>query len=184
MWLFREKTLFSIFHKLLVLQMGLSSPHQLNRLSAVRSEEEKGSLNAYSRSQGTNLHFLESILKINSPILGCMRFWPQVGIGFWSCQPPSHSYTKLSKVTYSSGCVHLCSACVLSCSGRVQLFATLCTTARQAPLCPWDSPGKKIGVHCFTLFQGILLTQQSNLHLLPALAGRFFTTSATWEALR
>ena len=52
--------------------------------------------------------------------------------------------------------------------------------------CPWDSPGKNTGVGCHTLIQGIFLTQGSNLHLLhalsPALAGRFFTTSATWEA--
>ena len=56
-------------------------------------------------------------------------------------------------------------------------------------LCPWDSPGKNIGVGCHALLQGIFLTQGSNPHLLsislksPALAGRFFITSATWEAL-
>ena len=51
-------------------------------------------------------------------------------------------------------------------------------------LCPWDSPGKKTGVGCHALLQGIFLTQESNLCLLhiPALAGRFFTTSTTWEA--
>ena len=33
------------------------------------------------------------------------------------------------------------------------------------------------------LFQGIFVTQGFNLCLMsPALAGRFFTTSATWEA--
>ena len=39
-------------------------------------------------------------------------------------------------------------------------------------------------VGCHALLQGIFLTQGSNLHLLmsPALAGGFFTTSATWEA--
>ena len=51
--------------------------------------------------------------------------------------------------------------------------------------CPWDSPGKKTGVGCHALLQGIFLTQESNLCLLhiPALAGRFFTTSATGGAL-
>ena len=51
--------------------------------------------------------------------------------------------------------------------------------------CPWDSPGKNAGVYCHALVQGIFLTQGSNpgLSLSPALAGRFFTTSATWEAL-
>ena len=33
-------------------------------------------------------------------------------------------------------------------------------------LCPWDSPGKNIGVGCHFLLQGILPTQGSNLHLL------------------
>ena len=45
-------------------------------------------------------------------------------------------------------------------------------------------PGKNNGVDCGALFQGIFLTQESNLHLLypPALAGGFFATSATWKA--
>ena len=33
-------------------------------------------------------------------------------------------------------------------------------------LCPWDSPGKNIGVGCHFLLQGIFLMQGSNLHLL------------------
>ena len=50
-------------------------------------------------------------------------------------------------------------------------------------LCPWDSPDKNTGVDCHALLQGIFLTQGSNRHLMcPALAGKFFTTSATWEA--
>ena len=49
--------------------------------------------------------------------------------------------------------------------------------------CPWDSPGKNIGVGCRALLQGIFLTQGSKPHLVsPALAGGFFTTSATREA--
>ena len=49
-----------------------------------------------------------------------------------------------------------------------------------------DSPGKNTGVSCLALLQGIFPTQGSNLCLLyksRALAGRFFTTSATWEDL-
>ena len=51
-------------------------------------------------------------------------------------------------------------------------------------LCPWDSPGKSTGVSCEVLLQGIFLTQGSNrsLFMSPALAGRLFTTSATWGA--
>ena len=49
-------------------------------------------------------------------------------------------------------------------------------------LCSWDSPGKNTGASCHFLFQGIFPTQGLNLSLTwPALAGRFFTTSATWE---
>ena len=51
-------------------------------------------------------------------------------------------------------------------------------------LCPWDFPGKNTGVGCHACLQGIFLIQGSNLCLsyLPALTGRFFTTSTTWEA--
>ena len=51
-------------------------------------------------------------------------------------------------------------------------------------LCPWDSPGKNTGVGYCALLQGIFPTQGLNLHLLrlPALTGRFFTSSAIWEA--
>ena len=49
-------------------------------------------------------------------------------------------------------------------------------------LCPWDSPGKNTGVGHHILLQGIFLIQGSN-PMSPALAGVFFTTSTTWEAL-
>ena len=57
---------------------------------------------------------------------------------------------------YNSVCVRMLS--------RVQLFAT---------------PGKNDGMGCHFLFQGIFLTQGSNLHLLCLLhwqAGKFITT--------
>ena len=44
---------------------------------------------------------------------------------------------------------------------RVQFFLTLWTVAHQAPLL-----GKNTGVGCYFLFQGIFLTQGSNLRLL------------------
>ena len=52
-------------------------------------------------------------------------------------------------------------------------------------LCPWHSPGKDAGLGCCALPQGVFLTRGSNLHplCLPALAGRLFTTGATWEDL-
>ena len=52
-------------------------------------------------------------------------------------------------------------------------------------LCPWDSPGKNTAVGCHALFQGIFLTQGSNLSMSlmsPALAGRFFTINTTWAS--
>ena len=75
-------------------------------------------------------------------------------------------------------------ACVLSHFSRVQLFATTWTVAHQAPLSmgfsrpeswhglPFPSPGglPDPGIGPMSLMS-------------PALAGRFFTTSATWEAL-
>ena len=46
------------------------------------------------------------------------------------------------------------------------------------------SGGKNTGEACHFLLHGIFPTQESNLCLLrlPALAGRFFTTSITWKA--
>ena len=49
-------------------------------------------------------------------------------------------------------------------------------------LCPWDSPGKNTGEGFHFLLQGIFPIQGWKLCLFPALAGRFFTTRAVWEA--
>ena len=47
---------------------------------------------------------------------------------------------------------------------------------------PWDSPGKNTRVGCHILLQGIFSTQGSYPALMfPALAGGFFTTSATYD---
>ena len=45
---------------------------------------------------------------------------------------------------------------------RVRLFVTPQTVPCQAPLSPWDIPGKNIGVGNDFLLQGIFLTQGSN----------------------
>ena len=52
-------------------------------------------------------------------------------------------------------------ACVLSCFGYVQLFATLWTIAHQAP----TSMGFSRQEYCHALLQGIFPIQGSNLHL-------------------
>ena len=47
-------------------------------------------------------------------------------------------------------------------------------------LCPWNSSGKNTGVGCYSLLQGIFLTQGLNPSLLQC---RRITVSATREAL-
>ena len=42
----------------------------------------------------------------------------------------------------------------------------LCGLQPAGLLCPWDSPGKNMGVGCYALLQGIFQTQGSNPHLL------------------
>ena len=76
---------------------------------------------------------------------------------------------------------------MLSRFSRVQLFATPWTVAHEAPLTMGFSRQEYwSGLH--VLLQGIFLTQGSNPRLLslasPALAGGFFTTSGTWEAIK
>ena len=73
------------------------------------------------------------------------------------------------------------------CVKSLQLYVILCNSTDCSP--PGSSvhgasPGKNTGVGCHALLQGILRTQGSNSCLLslPALADRFFTTSATGEA--
>ena len=75
-------------------------------------------------------------------------------------------------------------ACLLSCFSHVRLFVTLWIVAHQAPLSrgfsrqehwsrlPCPPPGDLPNPE----------TEPSSL-MSPALTGRFFTTSATWEAL-
>ena len=83
-----------------------------------------------------------------------------------------------------TGRFHICKfACMLSRFSRVQLFVTLWTVARQAPLsigfsmqywsglpCPPPGDLPDPGIKPISL-------------LSPALTGRFFSTSATWEAM-
>ena len=89
------------------------------------------------------------------------------------------SWTDISRIP-AGNLLSVC-ACMLSCFSHVRLSMTLCTIACQAPmgfsrqeywsglpcLPPEDLPNPEI--------------DPSSL-MSPALAGRFFTTSATWEA--
>ena len=51
-------------------------------------------------------------------------------------------------------------------------------------LCPWDSPGKNTAVGCHGALHGVFPDPGIKPTFLrsPALAGVFFTASATWEA--
>ena len=73
---------------------------------------------------------------------------------------------------------------MLSHFSRVRLFATLRTVARRAPL--------SMGILQARILEWVALLSPGDLPnpgiepaslMPPALAGRFFTTSATWEAL-
>ena len=70
----------------------------------------------------------------------------------------------------------ICHACMLSC---IRLFVMLCTTAHQAPL--------SLGFSRHEYWSGLPCFPPGDLPdpgIEPALAGGFFTTSATWEALK
>ena len=78
---------------------------------------------------------------------------------------------------------HLLRACVLSHFSRVHLFEMLWTTAHQAPL--------SMGFSRQEQWSGLLCPPPGDLPdsgveleslMAPALVGRLFTTSATWEA--
>ena len=72
------------------------------------------------------------------------------------------------------------------CAKLLQLCLTLCDLTDCSPQgssVRGILQAKNIAVGCHFLLQEIFLTQGLNLCLMsPALAGRFFTTSANWEA--
>ena len=73
---------------------------------------------------------------------------------------------------------------MLSCFSHVWVFATLWTIAHMAPQ-SWDSPGKNTGVGYHFLFQDHPDSRIEPTSLMsPALAGKFFTISPTWEAFK
>ena len=78
-------------------------------------------------------------------------------------------------------CIH---ACVLIRFSHVRLFVTLWIVAHQAPLSK-KFPSNNTGVGCHVLHQGNLPHpgMEPTSLMFPALAGGFFTTSTTWEAL-
>ena len=67
---------------------------------------------------------------------------------------------------------------MLSCFSHVQLYATLCTVAHQAPL--------SMGFSMQEYWSGLPHPPPEDPMSLvcPALGNGFFTTSTTWEALK
>ena len=107
--------------------------------------------------------------KLNREREGAVRLSP----GSWSCLGPSASCqdrgrrnmsrrtstaAALNSVTGGGGGDLVTQSC--------RLFATPWTLVHQAPLCPWDSPGRNTGVGCHVLLPGIFPTQGSNPGLL------------------
>ena len=78
------------------------------------------------------------------------------------CQAICYMHTKSF-----SQCVGVC-ACACVCVSRSVVSYSLRPHGLQPSrvLCPWDFPGKNTGVDCYSLLQGIFLTQGSNLSLL------------------
>ena len=89
-----------------------------------------------------------------------------------------------SKVLHIFSYIQICYACMHAKS--LQSCLTLQPYEEQPTrlFCPWDAPSKNSGMDCHALLQGIFLTQgiESASLVSPALEGRFFTTSTTWEA--
>ena len=81
-------------------------------------------------------------------------------------------------------CVCVC-VCVCVCAKLLRSCSTICPYGLQPAslFCPWDSPGMNSGVGCHAL-QGNFPTQGLTPGLISlALAGRFFTSSTSWEVL-
>ena len=99
----------------------------------------------------------------------------------WECQS-----CWCSKSAYNLYWIWVCLFSIMR-AKLLQLCPTLCDTIDSSlpGSCPWDSPGNNTGVGCRALLQGNLPNPGIKPTSLssPALAGRFFSTSATWEAL-
>ena len=110
---------------------------------------------------GDLTHFLSSISPTGS-------FWESCTWWKGKTFPRTGGYSMVIKVTWVvlgialRLCMH---AQLLTCVG---FFATPWTAAPRL-LCPWDFPGKNMGVGCHFFLQGILLTHGLNSYLLSLL---------------
>ena len=68
------------------------------------------------------------------------------------------------------------------CAQSDPLFAVPWTVPARL-LSLWNFPGKNTEMGCHALLQGIFPVWELNLFAFPALAGEFFTSEPTWEAM-
>ena len=96
------------------------------------------------------------------PYISCIGRWI---LNCWTIREAHYLLSRVLPISRAQSCLTLCYPMDCSLPG--------------SSFCPWDSPGKNTGVGCHSFPDpGV----ESTSLLLPALAGRFFTTSATWEA--
>ena len=96
------------------------------------------------------------------PYISCIVRWI---LNCWTIREAHYLLLRVLPISRAQSCPTLCYPMDCSLPG--------------SSFCPWDSPGKNTGVDCHSFPDpGI----ESVSVVSPALAGRFFTTSATWEA--
>ena len=99
-------------------------------------------------------------------------------------EPSEVLYFNNSGITY---CVVLCSEMLSKyCHDVISVMSDSVWPCGLYParlFCLWDSSGKNTGAGCHFLLQRIIPIQEwTRVSYLPALAGGFVTTIATWEA--
>ena len=113
---------------------------------------------AISLSRGSS----QSRDQSNIPYISCIGRWI---LNCWTIREAHYLLSRVLLISRAQSCPTLCYPMDYSLPG--------------SSFCPWDSPGKNIGVGCHSFPDpGI----RSASLLSPALVGRFFTTSAIWEA--
>ena len=114
-------------------------------MNAFTKEDFKDIFGEWDETSEFNAHSSESSLRDIS-LISCLK----------SITKPVTAFLRMS--------VCVC-VCVLSCFSHVDSLQGYGLQPTRL-LCPRDSPGKNTGVGCHALFQGMLLTQRSNWHLL------------------
>ena len=105
-------------------------------------------------------------IHLSAHFISAEAFLPRVSLPthqylfFWWLNKIIYLYIYIHTQTHAHTCTYVC--CLFS---PVWLFVTYGLYPTRL-LCPWDSPGKNIGVGCHALLLGIFLTQGLNPCLL------------------